>query len=151
MNSIAKKPNEQSGLMQPWFQDFFDIENFFGRSLLPNGGSRASLPAVNISEDEQAFTIEVVAPGFQKEAFKVHVEDNVLSIGAETRQQEESSGVGKRYSRREYSYSSFTRSFQLPENIKAEEISAAYTDGVLRLQIPKEPQPLKTSKQIEIR
>ena len=101
-----------------------------------------------------------MAPGFKKEDFKVNVENNVLSISAETKQetnnqdgnQEGNQNAGnKQYSRREYSYSSFTRSFQLPENVKEDEIDASYTDGILKLRIPKVEQQPKTSKEISIK
>jgi HSP20 family protein len=160
MSTLVRRngPDAQRGLMRPFFQDFFDVENFFGRDLFQ--GSK-SLPAVNISEDDKAYHIDVVSPGFKKEDFKVNVENNVLTISAETKQETTNNNEGnqegnqqgnnRQYSRREYSYSSFTRSFQLPENVKEDEIDASYTDGILKLQIPKAEQQPKTSKEISIK
>ena len=159
MSTLVRRNEGQRGLMRPFFQDFFDIENFFGKDFLP---ASRSLPAVNISEDEKTYHIDVVSPGFKKEDFKVNVKNNILTISAETKQettnnqgeggqQGNQQGGNKQYSRREYSYSSFTRSFQLPENVKEDEIDAAYTDGILKLQIPKEEQQPKISKEINIK
>jgi HSP20 family protein len=154
MSTLVRRNDGQRGLMRPFFQDFFDIENFFGRDVFPTS---KSLPAVNISEDEQTYHIDVVSPGFKKEDFKVNIENNVLTISAETKQETTNNQDGnkddknKQYRRREYSYSSFTRSFQLPENVKEDDIDASYTDGILKLQIPKEEQQAKTSKEINIR
>ena len=134
-----------SGYADPW-RDFFELD-FFGNR---GGGRRPQLPAVNISEDEKNYQVEVVAPGFKKEAFKIDMDDDLLTISAEQKAETNEGGEGKQYTRREYSYSSFTRSFQLPENTQAEAINARYEDGVLKISIPKaEPKP-KASKQIDI-
>ena len=134
-----------SGYADPW-RDFFELD-FFGNR---GGGRRHQLPAVNISEDEKNYQVEVVAPGFKKEAFKIDMDDDLLTISAEQKAETNEGGEGKQYTRREYSYSSFTRSFQLPENTQAEAINARYEDGVLKISIPKaEPKP-KASKQIDI-
>jgi HSP20 family protein len=130
--------------MDPW-RDFMDFD-FLGSRLPP---SRTTLPAVNISEDEKGFGVEVVAPGFKKEDFRIKVDDDVLTISAENKQ-ESKEGNGREYSRREYSYSSFTRSFRLPENAKDDAISARYENGILHLQIPKTARETKATKEISI-
>jgi HSP20 family protein len=130
----------------PW-RDFFNLENFFQDTSRPSRG----LPAVNISEDEKGFNIDVVAPGFKKEDFKVNVEDDILTISAETKSETTEGGDKKQYSRREYSYSSFTRSFRLPDNAKDDAISATYTDGILKLMVPKSEQQVKATKQISVK
>lgn len=138
------KRNNPGSFFDPW-RDFFDTE-----SLLPAwSGQRNRLPAVNVSEDDKSYTIDVVAPGFKKEDFRINVADDVLSISAETKSEKET-GDNRQYSRREYSYSSFTRSFRLPENAKDDSINASYTDGVLKLTIPKSEQQVKASKEIRI-
>lgn len=142
MANLAKR--NDIGYADPW-RDFFDLD-FFGNRL---AGKGASMPAVNISEDEKNYMVEVIAPGFKKEDFKVNIEDDMLAISAESKN-ESTEGNGKEYSRREYSYSSFTRSFHLPENTKGEAIGARYEDGVLKLTIPKTEQKPKASKQINI-
>lgn len=135
----------QSRYADPW-RDFFELD-FLGNR--PTAGKASSLPAVNICEDHKNFMVDVVAPGFKKEDFKINMDDDLLTISAESKQ-ENKEGDGKEYSRREYSYNSFTRSFQLPENAKAESIGAKYEDGILKITIPKTEQKPKASKQINI-
>ncbi|WP_343303132.1 Hsp20/alpha crystallin family protein [Chitinophaga niabensis] len=130
----------------PW-RDFFNLESFFP---FENGRQSKSLPAVNISEDDKQYSVDVIAPGFKKEDFKIKVDDDVLSISAETKQESSENGNGKQYSRREYSYSSFTRTFRLPDNTKDDQISASYTDGILKLSIPKSKEQTKATKEIAI-
>ncbi len=142
MANITRR--SQAGYADPW-KDFFDM-GFFGNRPSERG---AALPAVNISEDEKSYSVEVVAPGFKKEDFKINVDDDLLTISAESKQ-ENKEGEGKAYSRREYSYSSFTRSFRLPENAKDDAIAARYKDGVLEITIPKTEQQQKASKKIDI-
>ena len=112
--------------------------------------SRTSLPAVNLSEDDRNYLVDVVAPGYKKEDFKLNVDDDVLTISAESKNERTEGGDGREYSRREYSCSSFTRSFQLPENAKDDAISAQYSDGILRIAIPKNEKQVKATKQINI-
>jgi HSP20 family protein len=141
------KRNRQQTMLDPW-RNLFDVESFF-----PNwpASSRNSLPAVNVSEDDKTYTIDVVAPGFKKEDFKINVNDDVLTISAESKTESPNDdNNNKQYSRREYSYSSFTRSFSLPDNAKDDAISANYSDGILRLNIPKTETQTKASKEIRI-
>ena len=141
---MANLTKTNAGLYaNPW-KDFFDI-GFFG----PKPQSTASLPAVNICEDEKDYTVEVVSPGFKKEDFKIAVNDDILTISAENKN-ESKDGNGKEYSRREYSYTSFTRSFRLPENAKDDALAAKYSDGILKISIPKTEQQQKTSRQISV-
>ena len=140
------KRNDQRELYDPW-RSFFDVENVF--SGLP-GLSRNRLPAVNVSEDEKNYHIDVIAPGFKKEDFKISVDDDVLTISAETKSESENKDNNRQYNRREYSYSSFTRSFTLPDNVKDDAISANYKDGILQLMMPKSEQQMKASKEIKI-
>jgi HSP20 family protein len=130
--------------LDPW-RDFMDFD-FFG-SRFPQ--ARNTLPAVNISEDEKGYGVEVIAPGFKKEDFRIKVDDDVLTISAETRL-ESKEGSGREYSRREYNYSSFTRSFRLPENAKDDAIVARYDNGILHLEIPKTQKETKATKEINI-
>ena len=141
------KRNRQQGMLDPW-RNLFDVESFF-----PNwpASARHSLPAVNVSEDDKTYTIDVVAPGFKKEDFNINVNDDVLTISAESKTESTNNGDNNRqYSRREYSYSSFTRSFSLPDNAKDDAISANYKDGILKLNIPKTETQTKASKEIRI-
>lgn len=134
--------------MDPWLRDFFDVETMFPSNFFRS--SAKGFPAVNISEDEKSFCVDVVVPGYQKEDFKVNVEDDVLTISAESKTETTEEDKNKQYSRREYNYNSFTRSFRLPENAKDDEISAEYKDGILKLSIPKTEQEVKAKKEIQV-
>jgi HSP20 family protein len=139
---------EKTGMrsnIDPW-RDFLSLESFFDRNL----SNRSSLPAVNVSEDEKGYEIEVAAPGFNKEDLKINVEDDILTISAESKKEFKENGNGRQYSRREYSYSAFTRSFSLPDNAKDDSITADYKDGILTLHVPKSKTQVKASKEIKI-
>jgi HSP20 family protein len=129
-----------------WLSDFFDNEKFFDSDLLRN----RALPAVNVRETENNFEIEVAAPGRSKKDFKISAENGVLTISSE--QKEEKEEKEKDYTRREFSYSSFSRSFTLPENANEDDIKANYADGILKLEVAKKMigQP-KARKAIEVR
>jgi HSP20 family protein len=97
-----------------------------------------SFPAVNVIEKENAFKIELAAPGLKKEDFKVNVHENTLTISTE-KKEEKTENVGK-YTRKEFNFSTFKRSFALPKNVDGEKIVAIYNDGVLGLELPKKEQ-----------
>ncbi len=119
-------------------------DNFFDRKWEIN------LPAVNISETDKNYEIEVAVPGFDKKDFKVAVHDNVLKISAEKKA--EKSEKDKKYTRKEFTYSSFERSFNLPSNVNTEKIDAKYTDGLLKLTVAKLTETVsKKSKEISIK
>ena len=143
---LSKRHNGTESAVSPWLKDFFNVENMFTRDGWHNG----QMPAVNISEDDKTYFVEVMAPGYKKEDFKVDVEDDVLTISAETKSESGTNGNNKQYSRREYNYTSFTRSFRLPENAKDDAITATYKDGILQLDVPKTKNETKSSKQIKI-
>ena len=95
-----------------------------------------TIPSVNVKEDNDNYQIEVAAPGMKKDDFKLKLENNVLSISSERKEEKEESK--ENYSRREFSYQSFQRSFTLPEgHIQHENISAKYNDGILTIELPK--------------
>jgi HSP20 family protein len=126
--------NKNENLTPTLFSDIFNDAKFFGRNWLDKEFGQA-FPAVNINESNKEFSLEFAAPGFKKEDFKVNVDDNVLTVNAE--KQEKKSEEAKRYTRKEFSYNSFSRSFTLPANANAEKIDAKYTDGILKLSVPK--------------
>ncbi|MEO3402873.1 Hsp20/alpha crystallin family protein [Mucilaginibacter sp. CAU 1740] len=107
------------------------------------------VPAVNISETENNYHVELAAPGLKKEDFKLNLERNHLSISVEQRAEHEENQ--KNYSKREYSYSSFVRSFTLPESADDSKIDATYTDGILRIDIAKREEAKTLRRQIEIK
>lgn len=132
-----------------FFDDFFG-KDFFG--FKPYYPVRSN-PAVNVKEDEKGFTLEVAAPGLKKEDFRVELENGVLSIAAESQSEKTESGEKSNYTRREFSYQSFKRSFTVDEdNIDGEHISAKYEDGVLQIELPKKvkAEEVKRSKLITI-
>ena len=108
------------------------------------GNQRPQTPAANIKETEVDFKVELAAPGLKKEDFNISVEDDVLTIKSE--RSSETKDENERYTRKEFTYSSFTRSFTLPEAVKKDEISAAYTDGVLTINVPKNTEELQEQK-----
>src|ERR1700748_3301653 len=110
--------------VNPFFNDVFDSilnDSFLSDKLA------SRVPAVNISENENAFHIELAAPGLKKEDFKINLDKNILTVSADKKT--ENVEEGKKFSKREYSYNSFTRSFTLPETVDAGKIEAEYTDA----------------------
>ncbi len=130
----------RNGNHQNYFPTLFN--DFFSKGLFDWGDSNFSstgttIPAVNIKETNDAFEVEVAAPGMKKDDFKVEMEGNQLTISSEKSNQEEESENG-RFSRKEFSYESFQRSFTLARDVvDAERINARYANGVLHLTIPK--------------
>ena len=129
------------------FDDFFKSE-FPSWSRMNYSADNTTLPAVNIRETDDEFKLEVAAPGMSKKDFNVSVDNGVLTVSAEKEMKNENKENG--YSRREFSYQSFQRSFTLPESADDGKINAKYADGILHLTLPKKPeakpQPAKTIK-----
>lgn len=123
------------------FNDFFrdwSTSNF--------SDTNTTLPAVNIKENENEFTVDVAAPGMNKEDFQVNIENDILTISSERKENKED--TNDNYTRKEYSYMSFKRSFTLPKGIvDSEKIKATYKNGELKIYIPKleaaKPKPAK--------
>ena len=142
--SIIKR-NE---FFQPFslFDDFFS-RDLWNRAMANSSSTNTTIPLVNIKEANENFEVEMAAPGMDKKDFKVELDGNLLTITSEKEIQNEEKD-GERYSRREFSYQSFQRSFQLPKDVvDADKIEAKYEHGVLRLVIPKKeeakPRPPK--------
>ena len=127
-------------------------DHFFSTDDLPEffeNDSFKSVPAVNIMENNDAFTIEVAAPGLDKKDFKINLENNCLTISSE--QENNIEEVDDKVRRREFQYSNFSRSFTLPESIESEKIKANHKDGILYVSIPKkEEAKVKPARQISI-
>lgn len=141
------KSNKKVDLFPAMLTDFFDADKFFGNRWFER--EFASLPAVNVKEDDKQFDIEFAAPGYSKADFKIDVDQHVLTVSAERK--EEKNEENKRFTRREFSYSTFSRSFTLPETVNSDKIDAKYSDGLLHLQIPKKEETKVTpKKQIKI-
>ncbi|MDI1354243.1 MAG: Hsp20/alpha crystallin family protein [bacterium] len=128
------KAKKDTNLFPSLLTDFFDNDKFFGNRWFEKEFND-SLPAVNIKENGKEFDLEFAAPGFTKSDFKINVEENVLTVSAE--KEKEKKEENERFTRKEYAYNSFSRSFTLPQNIIADKIDAKYTEGILKLCIPK--------------
>jgi len=128
------------------FFDSTELENWVSKNYSP---SNTTLPSVNIKESEDGFEVEVAAPGFDKKDFNIELDNDILTISSEKTVENETA-EGERYTKKEFSYQSFTRSFNLPEDVDAEKITAKYKNGILSVVIPKKeeakPKPVKQIK-----
>lgn len=139
------KFNGNNALM-PGFNDVFESifsDTFFADRFLNR------VPAVNISDSTEGYHIELAAPGLKKKDFKISVDRNMLSISVE--KQEEKSDENKNYNKREFSYSSFARSFNLPDLADYNRIEASYEDGILKVYIAKKEEAKRINRLIEIK
>jgi len=118
-----------------------DLGDFFGK--------RFSDPAANIIENSDSFQLEIAAPGMAKDDFKINLENNILTISAEIEDQKREEG--KLYSRKEFYYGSFSRSFTLPKTINLDNIKADYENGILKINLPKKDEAkVEIKKEIRI-
>jgi HSP20 family protein len=132
------------------FDDFFNRDLFnWGQSNFSN--TNTTIPAVNIKETNDNYEVEVAAPGMTKNDFRIELDGNMLTISSEKSNEREEKGQ-ENYSRREFSYQSFQRTFNLPKDVvDADKIQAKYSDGVLQLLIPKrEEARQRPPRQIQI-
>ncbi len=117
-----------------------------------NGGIQnfnTTIPAVKIKESETDFKLELFAPGLKKEDFNIEIDQRTLSISSEKKERTEENN--EKYSRKEYSFSSFKRTFNLPETVNFDAIEANYESGILNLRLPKREDALpKPKRMIEI-
>jgi HSP20 family protein len=144
--TLVKFNNDRKNTLMPGLNDVFDSifnDTFFSDRMV------GRVPAVNISESENNYHVELAAPGLKKEDFKLNLERNQLSISVEESADHEDNQ--RNYSKREYSYSSFVRSFTLPESADHARIEASYTDGVLKIDIAKREEAKAVRRQIEIK
>ncbi len=128
------------------------VDDFFNKDVFPtiwNYNAEASIPAVNVVESKEDFKIEVAAPGLQKDDFKIDLHNNVLTILSEKDDTHEEKDES--YMRREFSYTSFKRSFALPHSVNTEKVTATHKDGILKVVIPKKEEAKeKPMRRIEI-
>jgi HSP20 family protein len=140
-------PSIFNDFFRPWGSLFNDTYN--GGSLF-SPLNPLNIPAVNIAEKNDQFDVTLAAPGMKKDDFNIDVEGNMLTISAETKEEKEQKE--ERYTRKEFSYSSFSRSFTLPEGINKEKIDASYENGLLRVSLPKTDDAKKAaSKHISVK
>ena len=144
--TLVKWNNNTNNALLPGFNDVF--ESIFNDTFF-NDRMVTRVPAVNISESEDNYHVELAAPGLKKDDFKLNLERNILTISVEQSSNHQDSQ--KNYSKREYSYSSFVRSFTLPESADDSRIDASYNDGILRIDTAKREEAKMVRSQIEIK
>ncbi|HRH66133.1 MAG TPA: Hsp20/alpha crystallin family protein [Bacteroidia bacterium] len=141
------KPADRLAGFPSIFSDFFN--DFVNEDMLPHNVFK-SVPAVNISEQPDLYRVELAAPGMKKEDFKINVENGLMTIRAEKK--EEKADENSKFTRKEFSYSSFSRTFTLPEHVNTENITAEYVNGVLTLSLPKKEEVKKNPvKEISVK
>jgi HSP20 family protein len=137
----GRVPSLFDDFFKPW-NEWFDKEGFWGRT--------SSVPAVNISETKENYQVSLAAPGMKKDDFKIDIDGNMLTVSSEKEDNKEEKD--KKFTRKEYNYSSFSRSFTLPEEVNSEKIEAKYNDGVLKIYLPRKEEVKKsTAKQIAVK
>jgi HSP20 family protein len=139
--SLLKKTNwpHLSGSL---LSDFLDDDKFMNSPWLRG----QSLPAINVKETDKQIEVELAAPGFKKDDLSISLDEGVLTISGEREDQKENNNKNEQYTRREFSYSSFTRSFHLPKNVTEQDINASFEDGVLNIVIKKSEQRNEQTK-----
>jgi len=139
--NLVKRNNNSNGLfpsvMDELFKDMLGGTQYAGKMV----------PPVNIKETENSFLVELMAPGMKKEDFNIELDNELLTISAEIRSESSTQEEGK-FTRKEFGYSSFRRSFTLPETVKEEDIKAMYQDGILRIDLPKKEEALPKPKRL---
>ena len=132
MSLVRFKQRRPSDPFPSIWDEFFKRDTHDSRNVCVPGNS---VPAVNISETDEGFSVQVAAPGFNKTDFELEVDHRTLKVKGEHSEKEEQND--KHYSRREFNFTSFNRTFTLPETVEADKISAEYDAGVLHILIPK--------------
>lgn len=136
-----RTPSVFDDFFKPW-NEWFDNGGLWGKVM--------NVPAVNITEQKNDYLVSLAAPGLKKDDFKIDVDGNMLTISSEKEESKEEKD--KKFTRKEYNYSSFSRSFTLPEEINKEKIEAKYEDGVLKISLPRKEEAKKpAAKQIAVK
>src|SRR5215203_3817595 len=147
---MSSKALTRTSAMPSIFEDFFrPWSQWFDDGGLVNRVT--NLPAVNIKENGNHYTVSIAAPGMKKEDFHIDVDGNILTISSE--REESTEDKDDRYTRKEYSYSSFSRSFTVPDDVKLEAIDARYESGELQITLPRKEDTKKVTatKRIAVR
>ncbi len=147
MRTLAKIHNgNPTRSLSSWMDDWFSRDF----NTLVSDNARWTTPSVNIKETEDHFALEVAAPGLKKSDFNIELDNGLLTISSE-KKVEDTQEEGQ-YTRREYSFQSFKRTFTLPDSVDAASVSAAYEDGILNVVLPKkEEAKTQPPKTIEIK
>ncbi|OQA93324.1 MAG: Acid shock protein [Bacteroidetes bacterium ADurb.Bin234] len=137
----------------PAYVNFFD--DFFGRNVMNeffNNEVKTTLPTANILENEKDYQVELAVPGYNKKDFSIQLNENVLTIKAETKNEKEETKSNGQFTRKEHYYASFERHFTLPDTVKVENIEASYENGLLKITLPKKDEKeIETTKLIEVK
>jgi HSP20 family protein len=131
------------------FPSTVDMFNEFFNDFNGSDFRKWNAPAVNISENDKEYKLQLAVPGMKKEDFKIAIEENMLVVSAETKKENEEKT--ERYTRKEFSFSSFTRRFNLPENVDENNIQANYENGVMVLNLPKKAEAKPVAREISIK
>lgn len=136
-------PARRLSRLQPFYDDFLrPFSDLMTDDFWPFG-TKSTMPAVNIEEEKDAFVMSMAVPGMKKDDFKIDIDGNVLSVVSEKESRSEEKE--RKFTRREYSYSAFSRSFTLPEEVDKGRIDATYADGILKVRLPKKEEVMKES------
>lgn len=143
----TRKRNDESGnlgftgypTLTSWVDDI--LNNNFGNEFVSNFNTGISLPAVNVMEHDDNYIVEMAIPGLKKSDFDISLDNQILSISAETKEEKEEED--NYYTRREFGYSSFKRTFRLPKTVEIDKISAKYNEGILKVELPKRDEAKK--------
>jgi HSP20 family protein len=140
-NGNARNLSVFDNFFKPW-NEWFDNDGLLASAM--------NVPAVNITENKDNYHVSLAAPGLKKDDFNIAVDGNMLTISSEKEDNKEE--TDKKFTRKEYSYSSFSRSFTLPEEINKENIEATYVDGVLNISLPRKEEAKKpTAKLVAVK
>ena len=142
--TLLRRTNSEFPAFTNWFEDIFgNIETGI------NTNKNSTMPSVNIAEEDDTFKIEFAVPGMEKSEFNINLDNNILTVKSE--KEEENEKANKNFTRKEFSYSSFQRSFTLPDSVNGDEIKAEYENGILQIEIPKkEEAKVKPQREIEV-
>jgi HSP20 family protein len=143
--ALTKASERIPGLFDDFFKpwnEWFDQGNVWGRML--------RMPAVNITENKDEYNVSLAVPGMKRDDFRIDVDGNMLTISCEKDETKEEKD--KKFTRKEYSFTSFSRSFTLPDEVNKEKIDARYEDGLLKLSLPRKEEAKKpAAKQIAVK
>ncbi|HEY9000717.1 MAG TPA: Hsp20/alpha crystallin family protein [Mucilaginibacter sp.] len=143
MSTLVKKSNGFPSL-RSMMEDFWNGDKFFNTPFF----NAETIPSVNVRDKKNHYELEVAAPGYKKDDFKISTEKGLISISAET--SSEKKEEKEDYLRQEFSCSSFTRTFSLPEDVEDDKINARYDNGVLTIELKKTAKPVAAKKEIKV-
>lgn len=142
MSTLVKSNGTSS--LKSMMEDFWNADKFFNKPFF----NPEKLPAVNVRETKNRYELELAVPGFKKDDFQVTTENGFLTISAEIK--EEKNEEKENFTRKEFSYSSFSRTFNLPEDVVEDDVNASYHNGILSVELKKSGKQLTSKKEVKI-